>query len=284
MEIQDQLEAGIRKGFLTTKKRIVFEGAIYHVTQRAPGKELIFLEDSDYLYFLKLLKTAAHKFFLKVYSFALMPNHVHLLFKTTRANLSGSMKNLFERYAEYFNKKYCRKGHVFCGRFRASLCNDATYFLTVSAYIHLNPLRSGLCDNVRDYKWSSIRLFLDKNAKTFVQYKNVLSIIDSNLDEARKNYSSLMLALLEKRSPNCGSSMKHLLSYGINITRRASVIPENTNTDEMVRLFDINNKRNPESLKARKYAIEQLLSEGYAYSEVQDKLSISKATFYRLIR
>ncbi len=143
MDILERLNEGEIRRQLTVRQRIIFEGAIYHITQRAPGTERIFLEESDYLYFLKILKDITQEFHVKLFSFALLTNHLHLLLQITQKNLSSAMKNLFERYAMYFNEKYQRKGHVFCGRFRASLCNDDAYFLAISVYIHLNPCRAG---------------------------------------------------------------------------------------------------------------------------------------------
>ncbi len=48
------------------------------------------------------------------------------------------MRYLFKRYAQWFNVKYERKGHVFCGAYRAALCCDDGHLLAVSVYIHLS--------------------------------------------------------------------------------------------------------------------------------------------------
>jgi REP element-mobilizing transposase RayT len=64
-----------------TKFRRVYEGGIYHVTQRAPGMEILFVEDSDYVKFIRLLKVTTQKFNLNVYCFSLLANHLHLLFQ-----------------------------------------------------------------------------------------------------------------------------------------------------------------------------------------------------------
>ena len=61
------------------RERIIYEGGVYHITQRAPGREVIFVEDSDYLYFLKLLKETNKKFNLTIFCFALLPNFSELV-------------------------------------------------------------------------------------------------------------------------------------------------------------------------------------------------------------
>ena len=82
------------------------------VTQRAAGKEPLFLENSDYLFMLGLLKEIADKYSLRIYAFCLMPNHAHLLFSPQEDNLYDAMRDLFSIYAKKFNWKYERKGHL----------------------------------------------------------------------------------------------------------------------------------------------------------------------------
>jgi putative transposase len=95
------------RGFMLTRKILVEDG-VYHVTQRAPGREIIFVEDKDYLRCLYLLKETAKEFNLDILCFALLPNHLHLLLKTKNKNLDKAMKYLFQRYAQWFNKTYYR--------------------------------------------------------------------------------------------------------------------------------------------------------------------------------
>jgi len=71
---------------------------------------LLFIEEGDYLRFLYLLKNASQKFSLDIFCFALLSNHLHILLRINQENLSEAMKNVFERYADYFNVKYKRKG------------------------------------------------------------------------------------------------------------------------------------------------------------------------------
>jgi len=82
------------------------------VTQRAAGKEPSFLEDGDYLTMLRLMKEITQNYSLKMFAFCLMPNHVHLLFSPSEANLYDAMRDLFSIYAMRFNRKYERKGHL----------------------------------------------------------------------------------------------------------------------------------------------------------------------------
>ena len=82
------------------------------VTQRAAGKEPLFLEDNDYLFMLAHLSEISQSFSLMMYAFCFMPNHVHLMFSPIEKNLYDAMRDLFSRYAMKFNQKYERKGHL----------------------------------------------------------------------------------------------------------------------------------------------------------------------------
>ena len=75
--IIEKIEEGKVKRFFRSRNKLSYPGAAYHVTQRATGKDDLFIEDSDYLYMLHLIKEKSRQFDLNVFSFALMPNHLH---------------------------------------------------------------------------------------------------------------------------------------------------------------------------------------------------------------
>src|SRR3989338_5200183 len=137
--IIEKIEEGKVRRFFRSRNKLSYPGAAYHVTQRATGKDNLFIEDSDYLYILHLIKEKSRQFDLDIFAFALMSNHIHLLFKLNKDNLSIAMKNIFEMYANYFNKKYERRGRLFCGPYRSAICLDDLYLVSASIYIHLNP-------------------------------------------------------------------------------------------------------------------------------------------------
>ena len=106
MDIEDVVAAGGTQRVFRAKYKINQPGFISHITQRAAGKEPLFLEKGDYLHFLALLKESASRFELGYYAFCLMPNHVHLLVEPYKPNLDSGMHSLFFRYASFFNRKY----------------------------------------------------------------------------------------------------------------------------------------------------------------------------------
>lgn len=284
MDIIEKIKNKEIKGYLTTRNRIVFEGAIYHITQRAPGREIVFVENSDYLKFLSLLKKTKKNFDLELFCFSLLPNHLHLLLKINKNNLSRAMQYLFQTYAFYYNYKYKRKGHVFCGRYRASLCNDDSYLLAASIYIHLNPYKAGLTKNYNDYRWSSHLLYTERSKKTFINYKEVLLLLDPDIKKARRKYSEIMLtsAGISGGTLIDPESMYLFIGKARKITKK--FFTKHSKLDELIDKFYAKKRVvNPEEKRTRKYLIQQLQANGYSVKEIIELLNISRKTFYNIL-
>ena len=84
------------------------QSQVYHCILRGINKQDIFFDNQDYSKFIKELKRTKHKFFYQLYSYVLMPNHIHLEIKDENEKLSQIMHILETSYATYFNKKYNR--------------------------------------------------------------------------------------------------------------------------------------------------------------------------------
>ena len=82
----------------------------------------IFEEDGDYGYFLTLMGILFQRFEIKCWNYCLMPNHTHILIETSQPNLSEAMQQLNSAYAQWWNKRKGRVGHVFQGRFKITDC------------------------------------------------------------------------------------------------------------------------------------------------------------------
>lgn len=143
--------------------RIEFDGAIYHVMNRGDHLEAIFKDDKDREIFVKTLEEACVSAGWKAHSFVLMGNHYHLLIETTRATLVKGMQYLNSTYTVRYNVRHKTRGHLFQGRYKALLVDGENpgYFLTVSDYIHLNPVRMkgpsrvGTLKGLLEDRWSS---------------------------------------------------------------------------------------------------------------------------------
>lgn len=134
-----------------------FAGALHHITSRGNNRGDIFVDDQDRLQFLAFLAETVIRFGRHLYSWVLMTNHFHLEVETPEANLSRGMHWLNGRYAQWFNPRHGRCGHLFQRRFEAKLIEGESYLLEVAGYIVLNPVRAGMVDRPEAYRWSSYR-------------------------------------------------------------------------------------------------------------------------------
>ena len=116
----------------------------------------IFFGDADRDVFLKYLGEACEDQACTVHAFVLMGNHVHLLATGTRSMaLSLLMQDVGRRYVKYVNTAYKRSGALYEGRFKSSLVETSSYFLTCMRYIESNPVRAGMARRPGEYPWTS---------------------------------------------------------------------------------------------------------------------------------
>jgi REP element-mobilizing transposase RayT len=131
---------------------------------RAARRKTIFRNDSDCILFLDTLGDTARRFHLEVHAYSLMPNHYHLLLRSTEGNLSRAMRHLNSIFTQRLNRANGWDGPVFRGRFASRLIHDETYLNCVLAYIHLNPLKANLITRLdADRSWTSHRAYLEKD-------------------------------------------------------------------------------------------------------------------------
>ena len=150
----------------------------YHVMIRGNNRQKIFLNWRDNKAFCDILKRIKAKFGFKIYAYALMVNHVHLLVNEPELGLvSAFMHDLETAYVNWFNAVHRRSGHLFQGRFKSVPVEDNAYFANVLRYIHQNPVKSGLCIRPDDYEYSSYRDYLTDDP-AIVDPGDVFEVID----------------------------------------------------------------------------------------------------------
>jgi len=152
------------------KHRRQIAGGIYHVTARGNARAEIFLDELDYLGFLRVLARQVSRSGWSCHSFCLILNQYHLLLETPEPNLAQGMRVLNGTFAQRFNVRYRRDGHVFQGPYGAVLLEDDGHLLEVCRYIALNPVRGGLASTPAEWPWSSYGALAGlQEAPTFLQ-------------------------------------------------------------------------------------------------------------------
>jgi hypothetical protein len=184
---------------------------IYHIYNRAVGKDNLFSDDGNYQFFLKQWKTYLP--YLDVYVYCLMPNHFHFLAKvkpmteelkghlheqrTVKSQqfvegeipyseyLEDQFKRFFSSYALAYNKQQGRHGALFQKRFKRISVIDEYKLHYLVAYIHHNPLHHRFFTAFENWKYSSWSAYLHLEQPSSLNREEVLSWFDADLEKAR---------------------------------------------------------------------------------------------------
>lgn len=140
--------------------RLVLPGIPHHVTQRGNRRERTFFEEGDYALYLDLLADAASRAGVEIWSYCLMPNHVHIIAVPQDVDgLRRTFRYVHRHYTGYVNARLRVTGHLWQGRF-SSVAMDEAHLVTALRYVALNPVRARLVPRAEDWRWSSVRAHL----------------------------------------------------------------------------------------------------------------------------
>jgi REP element-mobilizing transposase RayT len=131
------------------------EAGRYHVYTRSAGKIPHFRDDVDRTDFCNRLARVCKGFRWRCEAFCLMTTHFHLLLDVGDHTLSRGMHWLNGTYAQQFNRRHGRWGHLCGARYSSRPIETRRQLLATFAYIARNPVRAGLCELPQDWPWSS---------------------------------------------------------------------------------------------------------------------------------
>jgi putative transposase len=172
--------------------RLEFPEAVYHVTTRGNERKAIFRDDRDREEFLHGLAKYRDRFGFRLLAFCLMTNHVHLAIRTDEAPLSRIMASLQSRYAQRFNRRHRRVGHLFQGRYKSLLVQQDRHLIALIRYIHWNPVRARIVRRSRDYPWSSDRYLRAGRGPEWLDVDATLSYLAATRARAVARYVELV--------------------------------------------------------------------------------------------
>jgi putative transposase len=177
--------------------RLHIPGACYHVIGRGLERRYIFEDSEDKRDFLarfgnNLLLTGS-----QCLAWAIMSNHYHLLVRAGAQPLAKLMAPVLGGFAGNYNRRHRRSGYVFQNRFASILCDEESYLLELVRYIHLNPMRARLIDNLPElckYPWTGHAGIMGKHRQKSHCGEEVLAHFGTTWRSARMSYIDFMQA------------------------------------------------------------------------------------------
>jgi REP-associated tyrosine transposase len=132
-------------------------GHAFHVLSRGNGRARVFHEDGDYQAFIQLLEKAKARVPVRLFAFALLPNHFHAVLQPVAdGSLSKFMHWWLTSHVRRYHRHHGTCGHVWQGRFKSFPIQQDEHFLTVVRYVLLNPVRASLVIDPHQWPWSSL--------------------------------------------------------------------------------------------------------------------------------
>lgn len=276
--------------------RIEYPGALYHVITRGNCSGEVYHEDDDRYRFLEILNDTVKKFKPICHSYCMMTNHYHMLLETPDGNLSSCIHRLNSVYANYFNRKYDRIGHLFQGRFKAIVVQKESYLLELCRYIVLNPVRAHMVDEPGDYKWSSYRytVSLRGDPIPFLSSDWILAQFDEELSKAREKYIKFVYDGMNAESPMNDviadlvlgdEDFIEFLKEKTSIDMNDIQIPIEQRylfRKRLCELFSFPKALNKEY--RNKMIIEAYNNQGYTQNDISSYLNLSRKTVSRVLR
>src|SRR4051794_39802994 len=127
--------AGYRRGMARLPRSVLPSVGIYHVTSRGVARCEIFGDDDDRHQLIRLLWRVAKRWNWRCPAYTLMTNHYHVIVDCEIKNLSSGMARLNGTYAQQFNEKYARVGHLYQDRFEAWVVRDDEHLANACEYV-----------------------------------------------------------------------------------------------------------------------------------------------------
>ena len=237
----------------------------------------IFRDDGDRNNFVKRFGRLVSETKTACYAWALLPNHFHLLLKTGNLPISTVMRRLLTGYAVSFNRRHHRTGHLFQNRYKSILCQEDAYLLELVRYIHLNPLRTGLVNSMKQlnvYEYCGHSFLLGKRKNYWQDTNMVLQLFARRVSLARKHYIEFVergLAMGRRsdltgggliRSAGGWKELKALRNLGIHVKGDERILGDSDFVESTL-------ERQNELLEQRY----QLQMQGYDIDKVVDRVA-----------
>jgi REP element-mobilizing transposase RayT len=174
-------------------RRIKRDPVGWHVINRATRRLDLYQDEQDFSTFLAILSNALTASETTLWAMTLMSNHYHLVLYAGSDQLSDCMHRVNREYSRYHNGRYHMVGHSFEGPYKAYAQPTPFLLLRTIAYVFMNPVAAGLTSRPEDYRWSTVRDYLDIPGSAFrVNPADVMNRVSNEPSQAWSSFHHAM--------------------------------------------------------------------------------------------
>lgn len=176
------------------------EDNIYHIYNRGNKKQKIFFKEENYLYFLKKIRTELLPY-CEILAYCLMPNHFHFIVfiknkehiisnndNKNNKTLNNAIAIVLRSYTRSMQAQENFTGSLFQQKTKAKELTDTNnftinYISLCAHYIHLNPLKAGIVENLKEWKFSSYLDYSNLRNGTLCNKELLYLLTDTNEED-----------------------------------------------------------------------------------------------------
>ena len=173
-------------------------GGIHHAIARGNASVPIVDDDLDRRAFIGRLAKTVERTGWSCLAYCLLDTHVHFIVGTPRPNLGAGMQGLLGPYAQRYNHRHDREGHLFRARFYSKRIQTDSHLISALIYVALNPVRAGLARSPETWEWSSYAATIGRRpAPDFLDVRAALELLHNDPVKAQLHFE---LAVVEARA------------------------------------------------------------------------------------
>lgn len=176
------------------KARVIVPNMPHHIVQRGHNRNVVFVEERDYQYYLDNLVDWKTELGLAVYSYCLMTNHIHLIVQADEnvGTIGELMKRLAGRQTRFVNKLESRTGSLWDSRYKISAIQTDEYLLQCCRYVELNPVKAKMVKKAEEYTWSSYSAKVGLVENSWLDLDPCYMALAKNQAKRRERYSEFV--------------------------------------------------------------------------------------------
>ena len=237
----------------------------HHIYNRGVERRAVFLEFSDKEKFVDIVCEVARHCDFVIHGYALMDNHYHLLLENKRENFSHSMRQINATYAQYFNKKYDRVGHLWQDRYKSWYIFDENYLFK---YIEFNPIEAKIVKKVGAYPFTFVYDMLHNKLKDCMKESFILQWFENS----NELLNVLGIQLTQEEKNTIQQFQKDAIKYKSASQR----------IEQKIQIEDYFSKEMTK--EKRNEAIQKAIEDGFTQGEVARFLGLTNAAVSKIMK